>query len=169
MTDVTQGLNTLLADYQVFYQKLRNYHWNVSGPMFFGLHEKFEELYGDAATKVDELAERVLAVGGKPISTLKEQISRARLQEDATTPSAKDMVRNVLGDLERLKSSLREVANQATESGDSATAHLLEGFADDAIHALTAGSAAATSRARFRCSNASSCAERASACAAARS
>jgi starvation-inducible DNA-binding protein len=130
MNDVTQGLNALLADYQVFYQKLRSYHWNVSGPMFFGLHEKFEGLYGDAATKVDELAERVLAVGGKPVSTLKEQISCARLQEDSTTPSAKDMVRNVQGDLERLNSSLREVAHQATESGDSATANLLEGFAD---------------------------------------
>ena len=55
-------LNTLLAEYHVYYQKLRNFHWNILGRNFFDLHEKFEELYEDARTKIDEIAERILTL-----------------------------------------------------------------------------------------------------------
>ena len=128
--DRTQSLNALLADYQVLYQKLRSYHWNVSGPMFFALHAKFEELYVDAAGKVDEIAERVLALGGRPFSTLKDQLEAARLHEDAGTPGAQDMVRNVQKDLERLNSSLRAASQEASQAGDTATVNQLDGYAD---------------------------------------
>lgn len=130
MTEITKDLNTLLADYQVFYQKLRNYHWNVSGPMFFKLHEKFEELYDDAAEKVDGLAERIAALGDRPLSTMKEQLDAARLEEDPSVPSAQDMVANLLGDLEKLNGSLRSVAEKASQAGDGATTNLVEGYAD---------------------------------------
>lgn len=57
---VAEGLNELLANFQMYYQNLRGFHWNVKGNRFFVLHAKFEELYNDAVEKVDELAERVL-------------------------------------------------------------------------------------------------------------
>ena len=131
MSPVAESLNKLLANYQVHYQKLRNYHWNVRGPMFFDLHMKFEEMYTGAALKVDELAERVLALGTKPLSTLKEQLAAATLEEDAGDPDALGMVASTLADLEALNTELRAAAKQAGEAGDDGTFNLLEPFADE--------------------------------------
>lgn len=125
-----QDLAALLADYQVFYTKLRGYHWTVTGPLFFGLHAKFEELYDEAAEKVDALAERLAARGARPPVTLKEQLALARLKEDAGQPSANDMVRNVAADLETLNVSLRALEQAATKAGDAATQNLAQGYAD---------------------------------------
>ena len=63
---VVESLQQLLADYQVFYANLRGFHWNIKGHGFFVLHSKFEDLYNNAAEKVDELAERILMLGGVP-------------------------------------------------------------------------------------------------------
>ena len=131
MSTMADQLNTLLADYQVHYQKLRNYHWNVRGPLFFGLHLKFEELYNGAALKVDEIAERVLALGAKPLSTLASQLEAATLTEDAGDPDAKEMVANLLADLESLNASIRAAVKAAGEAGDDATVNLIEPFADE--------------------------------------
>ena len=131
MASVADQLNTLLADYQVHYQKLRNYHWNVRGPMFFELHLKFEELYNAAALKVDELAERVLALDAKPLSTLADQLAAARLEEDAGDPDAKAMGAATLADLESLYASVRATVKAAGDAGDDATVNLIEPFADE--------------------------------------
>lgn len=131
MTSIADQLNTLLADYQVHYQKLRNYHWNVRGPMFFELHLKFEELYDGAAMKVDELAERVLALDAKPLSTLASQLQAATLSEDAGDPDAKTMVANTLADLEALNTAIRALVKSAGDAGDDATVNLVEPFADE--------------------------------------
>ncbi len=127
---IIEGLNQLQADYQVFYQKLRGYHWNVNGPMFFQLHARFEELYTDVALKVDDLAERALTLGGRPVSTMKEQLQMSRLHEDAEPPNAVNMVRNVYTDLNLLTVWAREIAAQAVQGEDAATANLLEAMAD---------------------------------------
>lgn len=129
--DVTDALNLLVADYQVHYQKLRNYHWNVKGPLFFGLHQKFEELYNAAALKVDALAERTLALGVKPLSTLAEQLAHARLAEDDGNPSAEAMVETTMADLSKLNDSLRAAARLAGEAGDDGTVNLLDPMADE--------------------------------------
>lgn len=123
-------LATLLSDYQVLYMKLRAYHWTVTGPLFFGLHAKFEELYDAAALKVDELAERLAARGARPPLTLKDQLALARLKEDGGRPAANDMVRNVVTDLETLNTSLRALEQTAAQSGDPATQTLAQGYAD---------------------------------------
>ena len=123
-------LAILLADYQILYTKLRGYHWTVSGPLFFGLHAKFEELYDDAAERVDELAERLAARGARPPVTLKEQLALARLKEDAGHPPATDMVRNIAADLETLHTSLHALEVSAAKSGDAATQNLAQGYSD---------------------------------------
>ena len=125
------GLGALLADHQVFYQKLRGYHWNVAGPLFFGLHEKFEEMYLDAATKVDELAERLAARGATPPSTMARILALASLSEDETVPAATDMVRRLLADLESLTRSSRALSTVAGEHEDAGTVNLLDGIADE--------------------------------------
>jgi len=127
---INASLGQLLADYQVLYQKFRNYHWNVRGEMFFGLHAKFEELYLDAAEKVDVLAELISSNGQRPPSTLAEQLKLARLKEDATTPAATDMVRNIVIDLEQLNDWLRQASLDASAAKDVKTVNVLDGFAD---------------------------------------
>ena len=66
--NVVNELSVLLADLQVFYSNLRNFHWNAKGHGFFVLHSKYEELYNDAAEKIDEVAERILQLGSTPES-----------------------------------------------------------------------------------------------------
>lgn len=131
MSAINDTLNALLADYQVHYQRMRGYHWNVRGPMFFELHAKFEELYTGAALKVDELAERVLTLGGRPLSTLAEALKAARLKEDAGRPDAMAMVKGTVADLDQLNGWLRTAVKAAGKAGDDATLNLLEGFADE--------------------------------------
>ena len=66
---LAENLNTLLANFQLYYQNLRGIHWNIKGRAFFDLHVKFEELYNDANMKVDEIAERILTLGETPLHT----------------------------------------------------------------------------------------------------
>lgn len=63
--NVVNGLSGLLADLQVYYTNLRGFHWNVSGRNFYIMHQKYEEFYNDAAEKIDEVAERMLQLGGR--------------------------------------------------------------------------------------------------------
>lgn len=65
-------LNIQLANWNVINTKLQNYHWFVAGPDFFTLHAKFEEFYTEAQGNIDEIAERILAIGGKPVATLRD-------------------------------------------------------------------------------------------------
>jgi len=129
--DITEGLNTLLADYMVHYQKLRNYHWNVKGQEFFKLHEKFEDAYDMASVWADDLAERVLALGGQPYSTLDEFIEHSRLDEDPEAPPAEQMVSNLIDDIESLNEFAQELAEVAEQRPDRTTANLMDDIVDD--------------------------------------
>lgn len=130
MTKIVEQLNALVSDHAVLYQKLRNYHWNVKGPHFFGLHEKLEELYTEMAETVDELAERVATLGTRPASTLEEFMQHTRLQEDKSVPSAQDMVRALVTDFRAVNEALRNMAKTAEENKDRGTANLCEDIAD---------------------------------------
>jgi starvation-inducible DNA-binding protein len=127
---VPQALNVLQADTTVLYQKLRSYHWNVTGQHFFMLHELFEKLYREIADTNDALAERAVALGASPVRTLQEQLSMALLKEDRTTPDSGTMVRNILVDLELLTGRLRELARDAEREGDIGTTNLANDTAD---------------------------------------
>lgn len=124
------ALNQLLADHAVYYQKLRNYHWNVKGPAFFQLHQKFEEMYLLAQEHVDSIAERILALGGHPHSTMQAYLEASRITEDPRTPDAHEMVHGLRADIEALSGSSREVRALAEERGDDTTINLLDEIAD---------------------------------------
>ena len=126
----TEALANLQADAMVLYQKIRNFHWTVRGPMFFELHTKFEELYTEAALQVDELAERILAVGGAPVPTNAEALRRASLVEETGQLDGKGMVGALLADYEALVASLRKAGKLAEDANDAGTLNLLDGIAD---------------------------------------
>ena len=125
-------LNTLLADLTVSYQRLRTYHWTVKGPMFFQLHERFEEMYNSSALWIDEIAERIVGLGGAPVGTLGGLLEIASLREDLQASDASSMVEHLIKDQSHLVSQLREINALAAESSDPLTANMVEEIADQA-------------------------------------
>jgi starvation-inducible DNA-binding protein len=127
---VAKLLQTLLADLHVLYVKTRNYHWNVSGPHFNDLHKVFEAQYDAIGEEIDEVAERIRAVGFPAEATLAGFAKAARLKEHAgPVPDAKAMLTGLLADHEALARSLRPDVDAAqNEHGDAGTADFLTGL-----------------------------------------
>jgi starvation-inducible DNA-binding protein len=123
-------LNVVLADEYVLYTKTRNFHWNVVGPHFHALHKFFEEQYTELDELVDDVAERVRAVGGEAIGTLAELRSQARLSEaPGEYPHARAMVLTLLADHEGLVECLRRDLEAVGERyGDIGTNDFLTGL-----------------------------------------
>ncbi|WP_238579263.1 Dps family protein [Neobacillus niacini] len=119
-----QVMNQQIANWNVLYTKLHRFHWYVKGPHFFTLHAKFEELYEEAAGTIDELAERLLIAGGKPISTLKEYIQYASIVETSENLTAEEMVQNVVCDFSQLISELIEGKIAAEQVNDEVTSDI---------------------------------------------
>jgi starvation-inducible DNA-binding protein len=124
----TSELNTLLANYQIYYQNLRNFHWNVSGPNFFELHAKFEELYTAANEAIDETAERILTLGGRPLSSFSEYIENADIREAKEVTDPKQMVRIIRDNLNTLLKAEREVLAAAGNKEDEGTVALMSEY-----------------------------------------
>jgi starvation-inducible DNA-binding protein len=125
---LVQELRKIQADSTVFYQKLRQYHWNVRGRQFLALHAKLEELYESWAETIDEVAEAVVILGGTPLTTLRAVLQEASLEEDEEIPAADEMIRRTVADLTALVARFNEVA---AEAGDGRTVNLLEGIRDE--------------------------------------
>jgi starvation-inducible DNA-binding protein len=121
-------LNLLLANYQIYYQNLRNFHWNVSGPNFFELHAKFEELYTAATLGIDQTAERILTLGSRPYSSYREYIDHAEIKEAMEIKDHIDMVEIIRNDLNILLRLERETLNTANELDDEGTASLMSDY-----------------------------------------
>ena len=125
---VVMELNILLADYHVYYQKLRSNHWNVTGKNFFDLHEKFETLYNDAKVKIDEIAERILTLRFHPMSKLEDYLKTATISENQPIKSDEDMVNDTLNDHKLLIKQMAKVIEKATEISDEGTIDLIGAY-----------------------------------------
>ena len=123
-----EELNVLLADYHLYYQKLRNFHWNVIGKNFFDLHEKFEELYDDAKLKVDEIAERILTLRYQPTSNLSEYLNDSNLEESPSDITDSKMIEILLKDHGSLLKQMRKVIETADAAGDEGTIDLIGAY-----------------------------------------
>ncbi len=123
--DVISALNLLLANMNVYSQKLRNFHWNVTGDNFFDLHAKFEELYTISFENIDQVAERIRIFGHTPISNLKDYLETSQVEEAGTTLSSGEMVAEILLDMETVESFLVDVVDVAAEIGDVGTMDLI--------------------------------------------
>ncbi|MFD2679794.1 Dps family protein [Bacillus seohaeanensis] len=121
-------LNKQLANWNVLYTKLHNYHWYVKGNDFFVLHEKFEEYYGEAAGYIDEIAERLLSIGGQPIATMKEYLESASIEEANGVEQARNMVQNLTEDFKTVIKESKEVIELAEDDNDQPTADLFIGI-----------------------------------------
>jgi starvation-inducible DNA-binding protein len=119
--ELVEGLNLLLANYSVLYQKIRNFHWNVTGGDFFDVHEKLEEEYLTAAENIDSIAERVRILGFKPLSTLSAYLEKSDIKETNEDLSSDMMMKAVVEDYETLLSFMVDVADAAVEHGDLGT------------------------------------------------
>jgi starvation-inducible DNA-binding protein len=118
-------LNKQIANWSVLYTKLHNYHWYVKGGQFFTLHVKFEEFYNEAGLHVDELAERLLAIGGKPAATMKEYLEMSSIKEASGNESADEMVQSVINDFSIIIGELKEGMSYAGEVNDETTGDML--------------------------------------------
>lgn len=124
-TVLNSELNDLVATWSVLYTKLHNYHWYVTGPSFFTLHVKFEELYNEVTLNLDEVAERILSRGGKPVATLKEHLNLALIQEAVGEESTEEMVETTIADFRIIMKALKKTMATAAEEGDDRTEDLL--------------------------------------------
>lgn len=126
---VVDMLNEYLANYHVHYQKLRGCHWNIKGSNFFTLHVKFEELYTDAQTTIDEIAERVLTLGKPPHSRFADYIKESTLKEINTIGmNDMDMVDAILEDMAILIQLERDVMEESEKAGDDGTNDMVNKF-----------------------------------------
>lgn len=118
---VAGELNLLLANYQIYYQNLRGLHWNISGPSFFTLHEKFEELYTSAASNIDMLAERILTLNATPLHTFQDYLDHAKLDVAKGITDDRRAVETVLNNQTFLINHLRNIIDFSDEFNDEGT------------------------------------------------
>jgi starvation-inducible DNA-binding protein len=126
--DTVGELNILLSDYQLYYQKLRNYHWNIVGQNFFDLHEQFEDMYDDAKLKIDEIAERILTLRFQPESNLTTYLKLSNIKESSSDVTDKEMVTNLLDDHGTIIKQMRKTTEVADANGDEGTIDLIGAY-----------------------------------------
>jgi starvation-inducible DNA-binding protein len=126
--DTVKQLNILLADYHLYYQKLRNFHWNVSGHNFFDLHEQFEDMYNDAKVKVDEIAERILTLRFQPESNFTQYLDISNLSEVSSDIEDFEMVAALLRDHSKIISQMRITIDVADKNEDEGTIDLVGAY-----------------------------------------
>ena len=121
-------LNTLLANYHLYYQNLRNFHWNIQGENFLDLHEKFEQLYDDARLKIDEIAERILTLRMRPLSQFSDYLDRSEVKESGRIDDDVEMVSTVLDNHRIIIKNMRRTIEAADAVGDEGTIDMVGGF-----------------------------------------
>ncbi len=123
--EIAGGVSRVLADSYSLYLKTHNFHWNVTGPMFNSLHTMFEEQYTELATAVDEIAERIRALGEPAPGSYSEYQKLTSIPEETGNPDAQEMLRQLVSDHETVARTARETFALADEAHDEPTADLL--------------------------------------------
>ena len=125
---LTNDLNVLLANFQVYYQNLRGLHWNIKGKNFFELHVKFEELYTDSQEKVDMIAERILTLHGQPLHTFQDYINTSSISIAKNITKDVEAVKVIVTSLSALIKIEREILNLSDEADDEGTNSMMSDF-----------------------------------------
>ncbi len=125
---LAEKLNVILANYSLFYQNARGYHWNIKGEKFFELHLKFEELYNDLFTKIDEVAERVLTLGHTPAHSFTEYKAVSSISESEKVTDARHAVEEILQAFSTLLVMQRELLELSADAGDEGTNALMSDY-----------------------------------------
>lgn len=126
--ELGEKLNELLANYSIFYQNTRGYHWNIKGETFFELHVKFEELYNDLLVKIDEVAERILTLGQSPNHRYTDYVKASEIKESNQVSDGKVAVKQILDAFKAIISLQREILDLSDEVGDEGTNALMSDY-----------------------------------------
>lgn len=126
--DLSDKLNVLLADYSIFYQNTRGFHWNIKGDKFFELHVKFEELYNDLLLKIDEVAERIRTLGSTPEHTYSAYAELAGIKESPKVSDGIKAMEHILESFKVLIVLQREILDLSAEANDEGTNALMSDY-----------------------------------------
>ncbi|WKV11199.1 Dps family protein [Marivirga harenae] len=121
-------LNELLANYSIFYQNTRGYHWNIKGEKFFELHVKFEELYNDLILKIDEVAERILTLGYTPKHNYADYRSISKIKESVEVKDGIKAIENILESFKTIIIFQRELLTLSSDADDEGTNALMSDY-----------------------------------------
>lgn len=122
---VSDELQNLLADFQVYYTNLRGFHWNIKGPRFFQLHEAFEEMYDVVSDQIDEVAERILMLGETPKHNFSDYLKNNEIKETGVVSNGDEAIKLILDYLKILIAKERNILELADEANDEATIALI--------------------------------------------
>lgn len=128
MKSTIEKLNVLLSSYHVFYVNVRGYHWNVKGEHFFSLHPKFEELYTEIQTQIDEIAERILTLGGTPLHAYSDFAQHSGILEHKNITDGRECVQGVVSGLNVLIKEQNELIKIAEQASNQGTIDLVSGY-----------------------------------------
>ena len=126
--ELANKLNELLANYSIFYQNTRGYHWNIKGEKFFELHVKFEELYNDLILKIDETAERILTLGDTPQHNYSKYKEVAQIKESSNVSDGIKAVEDILSSFKIILLLQREILGLSGEVSDEGTNALMSDY-----------------------------------------
>lgn len=121
-------LNDLLANYSIFYQNTRGYHWNIKGEKFFELHVKFEELYNDLLLKIDEVAERILTLGASPAHNYSDYRKVSTIKESRQVSDGVAAVKEILDAFRTVIALQRELLDLSSDANDEGTNALMSDY-----------------------------------------
>lgn len=126
--NLAKKLNELLANYSIFYQNTRGYHWNIKGQKFFELHLKFEELYNDLLLKIDEVAERILTLGHTPDHNYSDYKSSAQIKESSFVNDGMKAIEDILHSFQIIIVLQRELLTISGDADDEGTNALMSDY-----------------------------------------
>lgn len=127
-SELAAHLNILLANYMVFYQNVRGFHWNIKGEKFFELHLKFEELYNNILLKVDELAERILTLETTPLHSFEDYLHVSTIKSSKDISDGKEALKNILTAFQTIIVKQRNILVVSSEAGDEGTNALMSDY-----------------------------------------
>jgi len=128
---IEEILNRQVANLNVLYVKIHNFHWYVKGENFYTLHVKFEELYNEVTEKMDEVAERMLTIKASPAATMKEYLELSTIQEATGGEDYRTMVQTIIEDFATVAEEMQEGLELAEEAHDQATSDMLIAMKQD--------------------------------------
>ncbi len=126
--ELADALSDLLANYSIFYQNTRGYHWNITGDKFFELHLKFEELYNDLFEKIDEVAERILTLGHNPDHKFTEYMKISEVKESSEVSDGYKAVEEILSAFQVLLGKQRKILALSGDIDDEGTNALMSDY-----------------------------------------
>ena len=125
---ISDELQNLLADFQIYYTNLRGFHWNIKGPRFFQLHEAFEKLYDVVSDQIDEIAERILMLGETPLHNFSDYLKKNEIKETGIVSNGDEALKLVLDYLKILIGKERKILEMASDAKDEGTIAILSDY-----------------------------------------